>query len=42
MVPTVMALKLSIATAAYPMTPSFWFVMSVGLLVGFIVAYPMN
>jgi hypothetical protein len=24
------------------MTPSFWFVMSMGLLVGFIVAYPMN
>jgi hypothetical protein len=42
MVPTVMAQKLSIATAAYPMTPSFWFVMSMGLLVGFIVACPMN
>lgn len=25
-----------------PMTPSFWFVMSMGLLVGFIVAYPIN
>ena len=23
-------------------TPNFWFVMSMGLLVGFIVAYPMN
>jgi hypothetical protein len=42
MVPTVMALKARIATAADPMTPSFWFVMSMGLLVGFIVAYPMN
>jgi len=42
MVPTVMALKARIATGADPMTPSFWFVMSMGLLVGFIVAYPMN
>src|SRR5215510_11874072 len=42
MVPTVMALKSRIPAAADPMTPSFWFVMSMGLLVGFIVAYPMN
>jgi hypothetical protein len=42
MVPTVMALKARIATAADPMAPRFWFVMSMGLLVGFIVAYPMN
>jgi hypothetical protein len=42
MVPTVMSLKARIAPAADPMTPSFWFVMSMGLLVGFIVAYPMN
>jgi hypothetical protein len=28
--------------AADPTTPSFWFVMSMGLLVGFIAAYPMN
>ena len=42
MVPTVMALKVGITSAADPMTPSFWFVMSMGLLVGFIVAYPMN
>jgi Domain of unknown function (DUF4396) len=42
MVPTVMALKMRIACAADPMTPSFWFVMSMGLLVGFIIAYPMN
>src|SRR5215831_11301964 len=41
MVPTVMALKAHIATAADPLNPSFWFVMSMGLLVGFIVAYPM-
>ena len=42
MVPTVMALKARIGSAADPMTPSFWFVMSMGLLVGFIIAYPMN
>ena len=42
MVPTVMALKTRIPSAADPMTPSFWFVMSMGLLVGFIIAYPMN
>ena len=28
----------SVAAAA----PSFWFVMSMGLLIGFIIAYPMN
>ena len=37
-----MALKARIATGADPTTPRFWFVMSMGLLVGFIVAYPMN
>jgi len=37
-----MALKLEIPTAADPILPSFWFVMSMRLLVGFIVAYPMN
>jgi Domain of unknown function (DUF4396) len=42
MVPTVMALRRWIEPAADPTTPSFWFVMSMGLLVGFIVAYPMN
>jgi hypothetical protein len=43
MVPTVMALRRCIGPAAAdPLTPSFWFVMSMGLLVGFIVAYPMN
>ena len=41
-VPTVMALRARIPSAADPTTPSFWFVMSMGLLVGFIVAYPMN
>ena len=42
MVPTVMALKSRIPSAADPTAPSFWFVMSMGLLVGFIFAYPMN
>ena len=42
MVPTVMALKARIPSAADPMSPSFWFVMSMGLLVGLIIAYPMN
>jgi hypothetical protein len=42
MVPTVMTLKMIIKSASDPTTPSFWFVMSMGLLVGFIVAYPMN
>ena len=42
MVPTVMILKAHIPAAADPITPSFWFVMSMGLLVGFIAAYPMN
>jgi hypothetical protein len=42
MVPTVMALKSRIPFTADPATPQFWFVMSMGLLVGFILAYPMN
>ena len=42
MVPTVMTLKSCIADAGDPTTPQFWFVMSIGLLVGFIIAYPMN
>jgi Domain of unknown function (DUF4396) len=42
MVPTVMLLRTWISSAADPMTPRFWFVMSMGLLVGFIIAYPMN
>jgi len=42
MVPTVMTLKRHIASANDPATPYFWFVMSMGLLVGFVVAYPMN
>jgi hypothetical protein len=42
MVPTVMTLRAHIPSAGDPLSPSFWFVMSMGLLVGFIVAYPMN
>jgi len=42
MVPTVMALKARIPSASDPVNPSFWFVMSMSLLVGFVCAYPMN
>src|SRR5262245_21926726 len=43
MVPTVMWLRRLIGPAAGdPLTASFWFVMSMGLLIGFITAYPMN
>jgi Domain of unknown function (DUF4396) len=42
MVPTVMALKTVVKSASDPTTPNFWFVMSMGLLVGFIIAYPIN
>jgi Domain of unknown function (DUF4396) len=37
-----MWLRASIPSAGDPLKPAFWFVMSMGLLVGFIVAYPMN
>ena len=42
MVPTVMALRMRIPAGTDPWTPAFWFVMSIGLLVGFVIAYPMN
>ena len=42
MMPTVMILRMRIPFADNPLTPNFWFVMSMGLLVGFIFAYPMN
>jgi len=42
MVPTVMILRAQISSASDPTVPSLWFIMSMGLLVGFIVAYPMN
>jgi len=42
MMPTVMILRRHLLGADNPTTPTFWFVMSMGLLVGFIIAYPMN
>jgi hypothetical protein len=42
MLPTVMILRKYVASPGGPGTPSFWFVMSMGLLVGFVVSYPMN
>jgi hypothetical protein len=42
MLPTAMILRRYIVSAGNPMTPKFWFVMSMGLLVGFVVSYPIN
>jgi hypothetical protein len=42
MVPVVKVLKAHIPSATDLATPQFWFVMSMGLLSGFILAYPMN
>jgi hypothetical protein len=42
MMPTMMILRRHVAAADNPLTPNFWFVMSMALLVGFIIAYPMN
>ena len=42
MMPTMMILRRHVEAADNPLTPNFWFVMSMALLVGFIVAYPMN
>jgi len=42
MIPTVMILRRHVSAADDPAAPQFWFVMSMGLLVGFVVAYPMN
>jgi len=42
MLATVMTLKRYVPSADNPATPNFWFVMSMGLLVGFLVAYPIN
>jgi hypothetical protein len=41
MVPTMMLLKMRLGGAS-PASPAFWFVMSMALLVGAILAYPMN
>lgn len=42
MVPTMMILRSVLAPTAGLDAPIFWFVMSMALLVGFVVAYPMN
>jgi hypothetical protein len=42
MLPTMMVLKRHIPSAGDPATPEFWFVMSMALLVGLFVAYPIN
>ena len=42
MVPTVMVLRMQIGSGTDPRAPAFWFVMSIGLVVGFAIAYPMN
>jgi hypothetical protein len=42
MLPTMMILRRFVVSAENPMTPNFWFVMSMALLVGFVVSYPMN
>jgi hypothetical protein len=42
MVPTMMILKTLLGRGADPTTAAFWFVMSMALLVGFVVAYPIN
>src|SRR5262249_16873442 len=42
MLPTVMTLRGYEVSAGDPMTPNFWFVMSMGLLVGFVISYPIN
>ncbi len=41
-IPTVMALRMYIPSTGDPLKPYSWFVMSMGLLIGFIFAYPMN
>src|ERR1700722_872339 len=42
MLPAMMALRRCVPSADNPLTPAFWFVMSMALLVGFVVAYPIN
>ena len=42
MVPTAMTLGRHVDLAGDPAHARFWFVMSMALLVGFIIAYPMN
>jgi hypothetical protein len=42
MLPTMMILRRHVEAADNPLSPRFWFVMSMALLVGFVIAYPMN
>jgi hypothetical protein len=42
MIPVAMILKSRIPRATSPLSPAFWFVMSMALMTGFIAAYPMN
>ncbi len=42
MVPIMMVLQSELAPMAGAASPVFWFVMSMALLAGFIIAYPMN
>ena len=42
MIPAMIILRSVLAPAAGPDAPAFWFSMSMALLAGFIVAYPMN
>ena len=42
MIPVAMTLKSQIPGATSPLSPTFWFVMSMALMTGFIAAYPMN
>ncbi len=42
MVPTMMVAMMHLPRAHDPSGPTFWFVMSMALLVGFVIAYPMN
>jgi hypothetical protein len=40
--PTMMILRKYVVSAGDPATPYFWFMMSMALLVGFVVSYPIN
>jgi hypothetical protein len=42
MVPTMLLAKSHVPGSNDPSDPAFWFVMSMSLLVGFVIAYPMN
>jgi hypothetical protein len=42
MVPVSAIAKASVPGSESPISPAFWFIMSMALLAGFIAAYPMN